>query len=500
MIMDKIKNKSEMGQENIEESDLKQKGEKRLSKFVEIIGDKNHEKTFGFLSDLQKKFPESEMYLVGGLVRDKILGRKSHDIDILVRNVPAEELEIFLTKRGKTEFVEVAQGVYRFTPEDANLKEVVNIALPRKEMSTGPSHKEFDVQCDPYLPIEKDLSRRDFTINAMAWDTKNKNFIDPCRGVADLKMKLIRTVEDPSKTFTEDYSRILRALRFACLLDFEIEKKTWSAIKEYGSKILGIVPWDIMGREFAKTLYANPEKALDLYDEAGILKIILPEIEVQKGKKQSFLEESEEDIFTRAKQALRFIKKNASLELKLAVLLHNIESPTTFKKYETGTIEKICDRLRFSKKTRDQVCWLIENRRLLLKGDIFQMKPRAIKKYFIDNPILGNELLEISEIERLTSLVGVEQEESFDKMKEMIKYIDDMRQAFKTTETKNFTDIISGNDIKEKYNIKQKLKIDQEKMGGYLEEAEKFIIKYITEKSQRPNKEEVLEYLEKIKI
>jgi tRNA nucleotidyltransferase (CCA-adding enzyme) len=494
-------------QENRNNFDLEQ-GKKRLERFIEIISSKSHEKTFGFLSDLQNEFPENEIYLVGGIVRDKILGRGPHpyDADFVIRNIPSENLKNFLSQRGEIELVETANGVFRFVPKDTRAKEPINISVPRTEMSYGPAHANFLFKYDPNLSINKDLLRRDFTINAMAWNIKEKELYDPSSGVVDLKKKFIKTVESPEKTFTEDYSRILRALRFACLLNFEIEEKTWLAIKKYGLNILEerqfgekkrpIIPWDTIGKEFLKTLMANPEKTLDLYNESGILKIILPEIEALKGKTQESESDLKKNVFVHTKSALHHTLKDASLELKIAVLLHNIEKSTTqiiAKKNKTETIKKICERFRIPKKMRDRICLLIEYYPFLLTGDIFQIKPRLIKKYFIDNSVIGNELLEISRIEILISSTDIKQKESLDKIDEMKKYIEKMRQAFKKTEIKTFTDVISGDDIMKKFGFKR-----GQKIGEYLEKAEQFILKHITEKQKRPEKEEILKQLENI--
>src|SRR3989339_281163 len=190
---------------------------------------------FGFLSDLLEKFPQAEVYLVGGAVRDIILDRETKDFDFVIGNVKADELEKFLAGLGEVNLVGKSFGVFKFVPTgfhvgDNNF-EALDIALPRTEvagMSGG--YKDFEVQSDPSLPIEDDLGRRDFTINALAWDIKNKKLIDEFSGVKDLEQSIIRAIGDPEQRFQEDYTRMLRAVRFSCQLGFKIESKTLKAI------------------------------------------------------------------------------------------------------------------------------------------------------------------------------------------------------------------------------------------------------------------------------
>lgn len=498
----------------MENIDPTTRGEERLKRFIEILRERPLVK---WVKDLESEFPESKTYLVGGIVRDKLLGRKSDDLDFVICGIPAKKLHNFLTKRGKVELVGTTFGVRKFIPSGAKIRKgkALDVAMPRTEVSTGPGYREFEVMYDHKLPVEEDLSRRDFTVNAMATDMKTGKLIDIFGGKEDLEKRLIRTVGEPKDRFSEDYSRILRALRFACQLNFKVEDKTWQAIKKYAPKILEkrlfekrertIVPWEAVGKEFMKTLDANPERTLDLYDESGILKLILPELEACKGVEQPPEFHPEGDVWVHTKLALHHTPKEVSSRLKLAILLHDIGKPSTQRTPEEhGTdrirfddhdkvgaemAEKICKRLRLSKKIQDQVCWLIRHHLLFLTGDIFQMRPKTIKKYFIDNPKLGDELLEIYRIETLAS-PGVEQERSFKEIKKIKDYIEDMRKSFRKTKTETFTHIISGHDVMKKFNLKPGPEV-----GEYLEKANRFILEYITEKNKEPKKEEVLEYL-----
>src|SRR5699024_8152224 len=125
--------------------------------------------------------------------------------------------------------------------------------------------------------IEDDLSRRDFTINAIAYNKKT-GIVDPFNGVKDLEKKIIRSVGNPKERFKEDYLRILRAVRFSTVLDFEIEKETLKAAEEYVSNISN-VSMERINQEFFKILLSSkPSKGIELMREIGLLDIIVPEM------------------------------------------------------------------------------------------------------------------------------------------------------------------------------------------------------------------------------
>ena len=149
-------------------------------------------------------------------------------------------MEEFLTNQGKVNLVGQTFGVFKFVPKGGDKQNPFDIALPRKDFSLGTGgYRDVEIQTSPGLSIKKDLSRRDFTINAMAlkWDKFDKRgaghwqIIDPYHGIEDLKKKIIRAVREPKERFKEDYSRMLRAIRFSCQLEFEIEEETWKALK-----------------------------------------------------------------------------------------------------------------------------------------------------------------------------------------------------------------------------------------------------------------------------
>ena len=159
------------------------------------------------------------LYLVGGAVRDELLGRKIHDEDYCVVGLSSQEFEeLFPEAFKKGKFF----GVY-----DMNNKE---FALARNEKKIGLGHKEFEIQTGKQISIEQDLSRRDITINSIAKEVLTNKTIDPFDGIEDLKNKIIRAT---TKAFKEDPLRVYRVARFAAQLEFEVEENTLKMMKEF---------------------------------------------------------------------------------------------------------------------------------------------------------------------------------------------------------------------------------------------------------------------------
>lgn len=182
-----------------------------------------------------------KLYSVGGAVRDKILGKDSKDLDILITGIPMEQLEQILSKYGRVDSVGKSFGIIKFnTPETGE----IDIAIPRTEKKNNQGgYQGFDVTSDHSLPIEKDLERRDFTINAIAKDSSGL-MIDPYDGQGDIEKKQIKMVNP--QAFSDDPLRMLRAVQFASRFGFEIEPETMKAIQANASKISEISPERIL--------------------------------------------------------------------------------------------------------------------------------------------------------------------------------------------------------------------------------------------------------------
>ena len=293
---------------------------------------------FNFIKKIIKQFPEANIYLVGGAVRDIILERETKDFDFVVGKIEAKDIEKFLAKEGKINLVGKSFGVFKFVPdpllhlplnkgEGGGGLDPIDIALPRTEHAsmTG-GYRDFEIQSDKNLPIEEDLGRRDFTINALAWDIKNQKLIDEFGGIKDLENKIIKAIGQPEQRFQEDYTRMLRAIRFSCQLNFEIENKTLSTIKKKAEEIRSI-PKERINEELTKIIMSdNAETGLRSMQKIGLIKILIPELEEGVGvgqNKEHIYEVFEHNIRSLGAAA----QKKFKLEIRLAALFHDIGKP-----------------------------------------------------------------------------------------------------------------------------------------------------------------------------
>ena len=221
------------------------------------------------------------VWLVGGAVRDALMGRPTKDFDFVVGGLSAADLERELRRLGEVSLVGRSFGVFKLKLGD----DEVDVALPRRETyaMTGGA-RDVEAQSDPAMPIEKDLARRDFTINAMAWNSTTHELVDPHGGQKDLIARRLRAVGEADERFREDYSRMLRGLRFAAQLGFEFEPSTWNALRARMPRINDehdgrrLVPHELVARELLKSLAADPEQAAWLWVNAEAVEQIAPEL------------------------------------------------------------------------------------------------------------------------------------------------------------------------------------------------------------------------------
>lgn len=358
---------------------------------------------------------------MGGAVRDTLLGKKITDIDLLVRNITGDELGDFLARHGRVVFAGRQFGVWKFNEIGKPRNEVYDIALPRTEFSMHKQgmYRDFKVQTNPRLRVEEDLGRRDFTVNAMAYNLVEEKLIDPHAGERDLRDKLIRSVGKARDRFQEDYSRILRAIRFSLQLGFDIEDETLTTARAMLPQINETIdgkralPYEVIAEEFLKSLAANPAAALSRWDETGALTEAIPELLEMQGCAQPGNWHSEGDVWNHALLALETLSSRAfkkefndekpDLELMLAVLFHDIGKPYTIKTPEKDGVPRIrfdghdevgarvakevLNRLRVSappeaKVNPENVVWMIEHHMLLVHGEPETLRPDTIEKYF----------------------------------------------------------------------------------------------------------------------
>ncbi len=340
---------------------------------VNFLKDFSSDPNFSFVKKLLKNFKEAEIYLVGGKIRDILLERQSYDYDFVVRHVKTKDLEKFLSKLGSIDLVGKSFGVFKFVPKKYTGFEAIDIALPRTEHSfnTG-GYRDFDIQSDPELPMEKDLERRDFTINAMALNLSTGELIDPFFGQKDLADKLIKTVGKPQDRFQEDYTRMLRAIRFSVQLYFKIDQPTYLTIQKMAAKIKTI-PAERITEELDKIIMSpNAEFGLQLLQKSNLLKYIIPELEQGVGVSQN--KSHIYSVFTHNVKALGFAaQRNYNLNVRLAALLHDIAKPqvkkgegpgSTFYNHDIAGAKisrKILQRLKYSNEVIDKVSHLVRH-------------------------------------------------------------------------------------------------------------------------------------------
>jgi poly(A) polymerase/tRNA nucleotidyltransferase (CCA-adding enzyme) len=251
-------------------------------------------KTLKTLRRLQSSLG-AEVFLVGGAVRDRIRRKEPNDLDFVVRGVAPADFEAFMRRRGRLELVGESFGVYLFTTKGSEERSV-EIAFPRKEVSTGPDHKDFNVICDPKISIEEDARRRDFTCNAMYVDLSNvddngkfdrKSVIDFHNGLGHIKARLVVAVGNPEDRILEDPLRMLRALVLIARTRYRLEGSTFGAIKKH-AQLLSTVAKERIHDEFDKIMETDkPSVALKAMQRTGLLKVFFPELADCVGKGQN---------------------------------------------------------------------------------------------------------------------------------------------------------------------------------------------------------------------
>jgi poly(A) polymerase len=331
-------------------------------------------------------------YFAGGCVRDALQEIAPKDIDIATSARPEQVQELF----HRTVAVGIQFGVVRVLAGDMEFE----VATFRSDGVYLDGRHPSEVR---FSTPEQDALRRDFTINGMFYDPANDRVIDYVNGRDDLSSKLIRAIGQPSARFGEDRLRMLRAIRFASTLAFEIESGTWSAIRTYAQEIAIVSPERI--RDELLKILINPQRlrGFDLLDQSGLLRVILPEIEALKGCDQPEQFHPEGDVFIHTRLMLSLLEPNASESQVLAVLLHDIGKPPTrvfdpvdqrirFNGHDrvgAEMTEKVMTRLRFPRHEVDLVVDVVRNH--MVFKDVRQMRPAKLRR-FMARPHFGIEL------------------------------------------------------------------------------------------------------------
>jgi tRNA nucleotidyltransferase/poly(A) polymerase len=283
-----------------------------------------------------------DAYLVGGALRDELLGLPSKDADFLVTGVDIPGLRALLAPHGRVDDLVVAGRPVglRLRPRDHEVRRLapagIEFAPPRRERSTGPGRHDFEIVVDPEATVEDDLRRRDFTVNAMARPVGRGEVIDPFDGRGDLGRRLIRTVTP--RSFAEDPLRLVRGLRLVSQLGFDPDDETLRQMRDEAAsvrlvsaeRIGGGLAADGMGELSRLLLGSSPAKALRLARDTGVLVALVPEFEPSIGfdprrpDRDPEAGPLDEHVF-RVVQAAA--DAGTPLRVRLAALLHDLAKP-----------------------------------------------------------------------------------------------------------------------------------------------------------------------------
>lgn len=307
------------------------------------------------------------LYLVGGTVRDLLLGAAigSVDEDYVAAGATMEEVTRALAPFGSFDFVGKSFGVLKFTPAGGR---TVDISLPRTEFSTGLGHREFSVRFDPSLPIERDLERRDFTINSMAADLGSFAVVDPLGGRADLAARVLRVNRDDS--FREDPLRMLRGAQLLARFDLAPDERTHAQMRR-DANLIATVSAERVNAELTKllTLSARPSTGILFMRETGLLRLVLPELDRTFGETQN--EYHPDDVFMHSLKTCDLAPPE--IALRWSALLHDVgkkdrkqtvDGRVVFYRHEedgAAAAEAILTRLRYSREIVDRVAALVRH-------------------------------------------------------------------------------------------------------------------------------------------
>lgn len=348
-----------------------------------------------------------DAYVVGGAVRDELLGIEHADEDFLVPGVDHAGLRAALEPHGRVEDMEVhgqLVGV-RLHPRDARIRALVpagiEVTPPRKERSVGPGHRDFEIVADPSVSIADDMARRDFTVNAIARRLETGELVDPFGGVDDLRRRELRMVGPDS--FREDPLRILRGLRLVSQLSFTLTEETLVQMRAQAKglrhvsaeRIGGGLDADGMGELSKLLLGSRPALALRLARDTGALVQFLPEYEPAIGYETGSDRQAvtlEEHMFEVVQNAC---DAGAGLSVRLSALLHDLGKPDADR---TGAdhaqlggriASRILRRLRYPNVVREEVTRLVAAHAFRLDGPIDALFARRfLASYGIDRALL----------------------------------------------------------------------------------------------------------------
>lgn len=439
-----------------------------------------------FVKTIIQKFYDSrfEIYIVGGAVRDLLMGKKVSDWDFTTDATPQEILKIFPDGFYDNQF-----GTVGIAHESS--KKPYEITTFRTEH--GYSDKRRPDKVEWGKTLEEDLQRRDFTINAMAIKAKNgkTELIDLYAGQEDLKKKIIKAVGDPVERFGEDALRMMRAVRIASELGFVIEDATFEAIKMHASSIKEISEERVRDELFKIMKSDYPYEGVVMLRNSGILLQIIPEIETCFGIEQK--SPGRHHIYDVGTHLLMSLKNCPSKDplVRFATLIHDIGKPQT-QKIQDGAItfynhevvgsriaKSIAKRLRFSKKQTDKL-WVLVRRHQFTVDE--RQTNNAIRR-FVRN--VGKEnIKDILDLRVGDRLGGGARETSW-RLEQFKKRLEEVQQQpFSLTDLK-----VNGNDVMKILDIPPGPKV-----GGVLNK----LFEEVEEDMNKNNREHLLKRIKEL--
>jgi poly(A) polymerase/tRNA nucleotidyltransferase (CCA-adding enzyme) len=382
-----------------------------------------------------------QAYLVGGCVRDLLLGKTPAEWDLTTNALPKEVAKLFKKV--------VPTGIKYGTVTVILNGEKFEVTTFRKDEKYADGRHPLNVKFTQLLT--DDLLRRDFTINAMAYDPISSELVDLFSGAADLKAELIRAVASPVSRFLEDGLRPVRACRFAAQLGFAIEKKTLSAIPKT-LRVVKKVAIERVHDELIKMLKAEkPSVALDYMRKSGILKIFIPELVKLRGVKQPNAYHKY-DVYWHSLYSCDAAPRD-NLIVRLAALLHDIAKPkckkgdTFYDHDQVGYVAtlKILKRLRFSNEITTKVSALVANHMFNYESS---WTDAAVRRFMrrVGQENLGDLFaLRVADVKAMVGRVG---HKYLDELKRRIKKIVAQENALHVSGLK-----INGRDVMRALNI-----------------------------------------------
>lgn len=331
-------------------------------------------------------------YFAGGCVRDTLLGIEPKDYDIATSATPDEVQALFPNSNA----IGAHFGVILVKQDGFPFE----IATFRHDGSYNDGRHPESVT---FSTPEGDASRRDFTANGLFQDPQSGEIIDFVSGQEDIDARVIKAIGLASDRFQEDALRLMRAVRFATTLEFEIEATTWSAICE-NSDLLEKISSERIRDEFTRILVSNhPARGLDLLTESGLMRHIVPDVYDLIGCEQPPQWHPEGDVYTHTRIMLEMLEDDPTPELALSVLLHDIGKPATYTYDETDDrirfnghdrvgaemAEVILRRLKYSNQTTDDVCVMVANHMNFM--NVQKMRTAKVKR-FMARPTFEDEM------------------------------------------------------------------------------------------------------------